>query len=93
MTSEVYGPPSSILHNMIRCFQSDCEVCCTLYELKHPTDRSLPPPPMAPGNATEDDGAALRAVRAFLLDDDVVCALDSDEEEPIRPFIRGLIFR
>jgi hypothetical protein len=54
----------------------------TMNELKHPADRSLPPPPMAPGNATEDDGAALRAVRAFLLDDDVVCALDSDEEEP-----------
>jgi hypothetical protein len=46
-----------------------------------PSDRSLPPPPRAPGDATEDDGAVLRAVRAFLLDDDVICALDSDEEE------------
>jgi hypothetical protein len=52
----------------------------TMNELKHPPDKSLPPP-KGRDDATEDDGAVLRAVRAFLLDDDVIGALDSDDEE------------
>jgi hypothetical protein len=57
-------------------------------ELMHQSGRSLPPPPSTP-DAAEEDGAVLRAVRAFLRDDDVIGALDSDEEESrLAPFPR-----
>ena len=44
-------------------------------EVDHPSGKSLSP------GKEEDDGAVLRAVRAFLLDDDVIGALDSDGEK------------
>jgi hypothetical protein len=47
----------------------------TMNEVDHPSGKSLPP------GEEEDDGVVLRAVRAFLLDDDVIGALDSDREK------------